>query len=75
LGIFAPQVLSQKLTHAEKELKEKRDKLQRVKTERDKLRNEATRMKENSSYVAKDVLLEDVEVCVDILIPPPPPFP
>eukprot|EP00951_Prasinocladus_malaysianus_P015055 scaffold114953_cov36-Prasinocladus_malaysianus.AAC.1 len=46
----------------EKELIEKRDRLQFVKTERDKLRLDANRMKQNSSYVSKPALLEDVSV-------------
>ena len=56
------QTLAQKLGGVEKELVEKRDKLQRVKTERDRLRLETTRLKETSSYVSKDILLEDVGV-------------
>ena len=65
------QTLAQKLGGVEKELVEKRDKLQRVKTERDKLRLETTRLKETSSYVSKDILLEDVVVSPPLMLTQP----
>jgi len=56
------KVLHERLSALDKELVEKRDKLQKVKTDRDRLRMEATRIKENSSYISKDILIEDVVI-------------